>query len=398
MKVHFENLVFDPANTGREIDKAHVKNLAEKIAKYGLLTSLTVRRGAKPDGVQQYIVTSGGHRYEAIELLQGLSEAELIKLGTHYNDDNQLVPGRSFEELFPEEKVEVICIDSSLATAATSVENTARKDFTQSELCHLVWKLAEEGIDQHEIAARCNLNQGRISEFLVMRKCIPQAHDAWDDGLIALRDMLALASLSEDKQKDLLGKLLSAGGKRGEASETAPSSVDPKAAKAAKTAARKELQGAAKDTKRVYANAGKPTRKRLNVISERVAVAAKKGDEQSKSVFEIVDLVFGFVDGKLDEKAFGKKLSEYGVLDVLTDPEPVKPVKEPKPAKTAKVPKDPKPEPEKKPEPVKAEKAKPSEKLAKPAKAAKKAAKSKPAKKAAKSKPAKAAKKAKKSK
>lgn len=367
MRIHIDNLRFKAAANGRELDLPHVNTLAEKIAKYGLLQPLVVVKGGKVDNEVVYDGKAGFHREAAICKLRSMKTKDLIELGTRHDKDNKLVPGRSFEDLFPDEKIECIVLDADVADAALDVENTARKDYTQPELWARVDALTEAGVDQHEIAARLSLNQGRISEFLSFRKCIPQAHDAWVDDVISHRDMMSLAALSEADQKVLLGKLTSAG--RGAQEGDEP--LSPKAAKQAKAEARKELHGAAKATKRTYQNAGKPSRKRLTTLAERVDVAAKKGDEQSKSVFSIVGLVFGFIDGRIDEKAFGKKLAEYGVVDVLTDPE--KPKKEPKPAKV----KADKPEAEPKPEkPKKAGKTK-AEKPAKAStpKAAKKASK-----------------------
>ena len=378
MRIHIDNFHFDPSRNERELDVAHVNHLAELIAKYGLLTALTVRKGAKHDKVQQYVGTAGYHRDAAIRKLRCLTEDQLRKLGTHRDDDNNVVPGRSFEELFPEESVECVVIGSELASSAVTVENTGRKDYTQAELCVIVWRLDDDKIDQHEIAARCSVNQGRVSEFLSLRKAIPQAHDAWGEGHIAMRDMLALAALPADKQKEHLAKLTSGAG------GDDAGSANP--GKRAKAAARKELQGAAKETRRSYANAGKPTRKRLTVLSERIAAVMKTGTEAEKNLFKIIDETMAFVDGRIDEKAFKKWLSSYSAPDIFTDPEDGKPAAEKKsksikankakPAKAEKKPKTEKPKAEKpKAEKPKAEKKPKTEKPAKAAKAAKKASK-----------------------
>lgn len=327
MRIHIDNLRFKAAANGRELDPAHVNMLAEKIAKYGLLQPLVVVKAGKVDNEAVYDGRAGFHRDAAISKLRAMKTKDLIELGTRYDKDNKLVPGLPFDELFPDDKVECIVVDADVADAALDVENSARKDYTQPELCVRVWALAEANVDQHEIAARCNLNQGRISEFLSFHHCIPEAHDAWIDDAISHRDMMSLAALKQPEQTALLAKLMNAGKGSPESGEA----LSPKEQKKAKAEARKELHGAAKATKRTYQNAGKPSRKRLSVLSERVKVAAKKGDEQSKSVYSIVGLVFGFIDGKIDEKAFGKELGEYGVVDVLTDPEKPKP--EPKAAK-----------------------------------------------------------------
>ena len=190
----------------------------------------------------------------------------------------------------------------------------------------------------------------------------------------------------------------------GEREEAAAGAANPD--RRAKAAARKELQGAAKETRRSYANAGKPSRKRLTVLSERISSVVKTGTDAEKNLFKIIDQAFAFVDGRIDEKSFKKWLQTYEVADIFTDPEGTKPEKPAKASKSkAEEPKAEKPanveEPvkakkakaEKPVKPVKAKKAKAEKAKAEKAKAEKAAKKSakKAAKKAAK-KPAKKAK------
>ncbi len=348
MKIHFENVRALWINNPRERDDAHVNNLASSIAKYGLFQPIVVFRRGKVDGVMQYDVSAGFHRHAAIEKLASMTDDAVRDLGTTYADDGTPLPGRTFEDIFPEGMLDYSVIEPSASAASSVVENMCRKDMTQPEICALVWNLAEAGVDQHEIAAKCNMNQGRVSEYLQMRKCVPAAHDAWGEGRIAKREMTALAALPEHQQHIHLERLLKAG--KPEADADAPAK--------SQRAVRKDLQSAAKDTRRTYANAGKPSRKRLSVLAKRVSDAAKEGPEASKNFWHLVHIAFAFFDGKIDEKAFAREAMNYGAVDVFKDPEPA-----PKPKATK--PKATKPKAEPKPKAAKP-KAEPKPKAAKP--------------------------------
>jgi len=144
LRIPLERLQPDPAQARKTFRR--IEELAELIAKYGLLQNLVVKPA---DSVGFHTIVAGERRYRALRLLAA--------------------QGR-----LPDP--EVRCV---LATAdadwAGIVENIARDDVPLWEIGRKYIDLYETGLTQAEIAARIGKTQGHVSTAMILAKNLAPA-------------------------------------------------------------------------------------------------------------------------------------------------------------------------------------------------------------------------------
>lgn len=282
-KIAFNSIVYDPKFNHRSLDRQLVDDLKKSIMVDGLLSSIEctpyIDVGEEGESVQKHKLVDGAHRHLALcELRDSTDPAEIA----------------TFEKVVPNGKFEVDLTegDYEKLRERSVKHNTYRKELEPHEVYSEVLRLAGIGRDQYETAEILRIQQPRVAELLSFQAVSLEGHDLWRRGVLSNADMVKLASLSPEDQDTAL-----------KAFEGVAGAPATKEAKASKAKARKALKATAseKGSKRAYANAGKPTRKKLASYVPQIAVRAqhaKTADE--RAFFNALAAAFKVVNGELD--------------------------------------------------------------------------------------------------
>lgn len=287
-KVAFESLEHSKKYNHRAGDNADPKHeegiaaLARSILRVGAYRALDVVPGTKLKGeteVETNRVSDGDRRFRALKLIKK----------EHPED---------FDKLCPNGKVEVnLVADDVDAARRRGIEfNTHSEGLTPRQQYLEVLKYAKkEKVDgvstvtnQYDIAELLNIQQPRVAEFLSFEeKLIEAAHTAWEEGILAPRDLVKLAALSEDKQKQAVADFRAA---------------HKAAGKNAKAGVRKALKASAAESGNVrqYANAGAPSRQKISTFAKTSYSLAHTAKTAAERTFHnAIAAAFKVVSGQL---------------------------------------------------------------------------------------------------
>ncbi|OLP62654.1 DNA-binding protein [Xaviernesmea oryzae] len=174
--IPFNKLVLSQANVRRVKAGVSIEDLAEDIARRGILTSLNVRPELDTEGRETgiYRVPAGGRRYRALDLL--VKQKRLSKTAP------------------------VPCVISTGVTSEIEdslAENVHREDLHPLDQFRAFKALAEEGLGIDDIAARFFVSSAVVRQRLRLAAVSPALLDLYAEGEMNLDQVMAF-SITED--------------------------------------------------------------------------------------------------------------------------------------------------------------------------------------------------------
>ena len=178
--IPFNKLVLSQANVRRIKAGVSVEELADDIARRGLLQGLSVRAvlNASGDETGMFEIPAGGRRYRALELL--VSQKRLAKTAP--------VPCIVRESGIPEE--------DSLA------ENVQRAPLHPLDQFRAFQTLREKGQTEEEIAATFFVSPTVVRQRLKLASVSPKLHEAYSEDLINLDQLMAFTVNSDHERQE----------------------------------------------------------------------------------------------------------------------------------------------------------------------------------------------------
>src|SRR5580698_5799827 len=169
--IPFNKLILSQANVRRIKAGISVDDLAEDIARRGLLQGLSVRAVRDPDGGEtgMYEIPAGGRRYRALELL--VKQKRMAK--------TQAVP--------------CVVRTDGLAEEDSLAENVQRVALHPLDQFRAFQTLREKGLTEEEIAARFFVNPTVVKQRLKLASCSPRLLDLYAKDEMTLEQLMAFA-------------------------------------------------------------------------------------------------------------------------------------------------------------------------------------------------------------
>lgn len=179
--IPFNKLVLSPQNVRKIKAGVSIEDLAEDIARRGLLSSLNVRAELDGDGNETgiYRVPAGGRRYRALELL--VSQKRLSKTAG--------VPCVVSKGETPE-------VEDSLA------ENVHRVDLHPLDQFRAFQTLREQGQDEDEIAARFFVSVATVRQRLRLASVSPRLLDLYASDEMTLQQVMAFSITNDHVRQE----------------------------------------------------------------------------------------------------------------------------------------------------------------------------------------------------
>ncbi|MBP2449590.1 ParB/RepB/Spo0J family partition protein [Rhizobium leguminosarum] len=179
--IPFNKLVLSQQNVRKIKAGISIENLAEDIARRGLLTSLNVRPELDGDGNETgiYRIPAGGRRYRALELL--VSQKRLSKTAG--------VPCIVSSGETPE-------IEDSLA------ENLQRVDLHPLDQFRAFQSLLEQGQSEEDIAARFFVSVATVRQRLRLASVSPQLLDLYAADEMTLQQVMAFSITNDHVRQE----------------------------------------------------------------------------------------------------------------------------------------------------------------------------------------------------
>ncbi|PDT50337.1 DNA-binding protein [Sinorhizobium fredii] len=179
--VPFNKLVLSQQNVRKTRAGGSIEDLAEDIARRGLLTSLNVRAEVDAEGNETgiYRIPAGGRRYRALELL--VSQKRLSKTVG--------VPCIVSKGKTPE-------VEDSLA------ENVQRLDLHPLDQFRAIMSLREQGIGEEEIAARFFISVAVVRQRLRLAAVSPRLLELYANDELKLEQVMAFSITNDHVRQE----------------------------------------------------------------------------------------------------------------------------------------------------------------------------------------------------
>jgi ParB family chromosome partitioning protein len=179
--IPFNKLVLSQQNVRKTKAGVSIEELAEDIARRGLLTSLNVRAEVDADGKETgiYRIPAGGRRYRALELLV-----------------NQKKLSRTAGIPCIVSKGETLEVDDSLA------ENVKRLDLHPLDEFRGMMALRTQGPDEEEIAARFHLSIATVKQRLRLASVSPRLLELYAQDEMKLGQLMALSITNDHVRQE----------------------------------------------------------------------------------------------------------------------------------------------------------------------------------------------------
>lgn len=187
-EIPFNKLVLSQRNVRKTKAGMSIADLAEDIARRGLLTSLNVRVEHDAQGRETgfYRIPAGGRRYRALELL--VSQGRLSRT------------------------VAVPCILSKSATDEVEdslAENTQRLDLHPLDQFRAIMTLWEEGVGEEEIAARFFISVATVRQRLRLASVSPRLLERYAADEMTLQQVMAFSITDDRARQEQVWELIS---------------------------------------------------------------------------------------------------------------------------------------------------------------------------------------------
>lgn len=187
-EIPFNRLVLSQRNVRKTKAGISVADLAEDIARRGLLTSLNVRVEHDAQGRETgfYRIPAGGRRYRALELL--VSQGRLSRT------------------------VAVPCILSKSTTDEVEdslAENVQRLDLHPLDQFRAIMTLWEEGLGEEEIAARFFISVATVRQRLRLASVSPRLLERYAADEMTLQQVMAFSITDDHARQEQVWELIS---------------------------------------------------------------------------------------------------------------------------------------------------------------------------------------------
>lgn len=179
-EIPFNKLELSSSNVRTRVSAAAIEQLAEDIARRGLLQSLSVRTILDNNGeaTDRFEVQAGGRRYRALTLL--VNSKRLAKTTA----------------------IPCIVHDDGIAEEDSLVENVQRADLTPIEQFRAFQALIEKGRSEAEIAASFFVSLNVVQQRLRLARVAPLILEAYENEDISL-EMLQAFAATEDQDRQI---------------------------------------------------------------------------------------------------------------------------------------------------------------------------------------------------
>lgn len=175
--IPYDSLVLSQKNVRRVKDGVSIEELAEDIARRGLLQSLNVRpiRDQQGEETGKYEVPAGGRRFEALKLL--IKQKRMAK-----DQPTPCIVNRA---------------QNTSAEEDSLAENVHREQLHPLDQFRAFKTLRDQGLDVEEIAARFFVSPATVRQRLKLASASPKLLDLYEKDEIRLEQIMAF-SISDD--------------------------------------------------------------------------------------------------------------------------------------------------------------------------------------------------------
>jgi ParB family chromosome partitioning protein len=186
--IPFNKLVLSQQNVRKIKAGVSIEELADDIARRGLLTSLNVRPELDAEGKETgiYRIPAGGRRYRALKLL--VDRKQLSKT------------------------TGVPCIVSEAGTLEAEdslAENVNRVDLHPLDAFRAMLVLREQGLDEEEIAARFHISVATVKQRLRLASVSPRLLELYGDDQMKLGQVMAFSITRDHARQEQVWETIS---------------------------------------------------------------------------------------------------------------------------------------------------------------------------------------------
>lgn len=186
--IPFNKLVLSQQNVRKTKAGVSIEDLADDIARRGLLTSINVRAEIDAEGKETgiYRIPAGGRRYRALKLLV---------------DRKQLTKTTGVPCIVSEG--ETLEAEDSLA------ENVNRADLHPLDEFRAMMVLREQGLDEEEIAARFHISVATVKQRLRLATVSPRLLELYGDDQMKLGQVMAFSITKDHARQEQVWETIS---------------------------------------------------------------------------------------------------------------------------------------------------------------------------------------------
>jgi len=186
--IPFNKLVLSQQNVRKTKAGVSIEDLADDIARRGLLTSINVRAELDAEGKETgiYRIPAGGRRYRALKLLV---------------DRKQLTKTTGVPCIVSEG--ETLEAEDSLA------ENVNRADLHPLDEFRAMMVLREQGLDEEEIAARFHISVATVKQRLRLATVSPRLLELYGDDQMKLGQVMAFSITKDHARQEQVWETIS---------------------------------------------------------------------------------------------------------------------------------------------------------------------------------------------
>ncbi|MBN8954886.1 ParB/RepB/Spo0J family partition protein [Rhizobium sp. 60-20] len=179
--IPFNKLVLSQQNVRKTKAGVSIEELAEDIARRGLLTSLNVRAEVDGDGNETgiYRIPAGGRRYRALELL--VNQKKLPKTA--------VIPC-------------IVSKGDTLEAEDSLAENLKRVDLHPLDEFRAIMTLREQGLDEEDIAARFHLSVATVKQRLRLASVSPRLLELYASDEMKLGQVMAFSITNDHVRQE----------------------------------------------------------------------------------------------------------------------------------------------------------------------------------------------------
>lgn len=183
--IPFSQIEFHPEIINCREKADEIPELAMSIEQQGLHTPPTVLQ-IEDNGITHYYLVAGWRRYAAVQFIRTKNPTAYDKI--------------------PVRPVRMTLADAQIVNLT---ENLQRKDLSPMEVANAVERLVLMGFKQKDISEKLGKSQSWVSNALAFKRtAVPALRNAVTDGVISFSMAQQLATLSEDKQRDTVARLM----------------------------------------------------------------------------------------------------------------------------------------------------------------------------------------------